>query len=514
MNIRHLELLATIVVEAAGSTPKLLKKQFPDNVKEIEELATHDPSGQKYAYLEWMWKQVRNGASVDEVSEKITTFHAIAEEFKIPFKAKDLKELDKIIDENQDKLIEVRTKWEHEQNKDKEPVELYSKDGYKALEVFQHNDVCQLGKGTTWCVSLRNANFFRSYNTPGTRWIFMTSPNGERRMAMIRQKHDQSNEDAVIEQLRNEKQTDGKDVGPKDWGRKILDEMGFSAWYGIDVGDYAKILELLKTPRGKKWLLTERGGYWLVLTKPGEAWLASQEGQAWFKSEDGGKKWLLTNWGGHWLFNNEPGKIFFKSPEWQAWFKSEYGKKWLLTNAGGYWLTEQTAGEVWLLSEEGRNWLNSKYGKKWLLGDAGGNWLENIDSGVDWLASPDGQAWFNSEDGGKEWLLSYWGADWLFNKKEGYDWFLSREGQAWFNSPDGKKWLNEEGGSDWLEQSEDGLAWLRSAEGQSWLQSPDGQSWSKKNPKRVKLIKAQAYGKALSAGIVKRLASFLIKDIG
>ncbi len=391
---KQLEILAlTLLVQAAGSTPKLLKKQFPENVKEIEELATHDPSGNKYAYLEWMLKQVRNGASVEEVSEKITTFHAIADEFKIPFKAKDLKELDKVIEDNQDKLIEVRTKQGHGQNKDKEPVVLYDKNGYKALEVFRHEDVCELGKGTTWCVSKPETKFFRDYNTPGTRWIFLISPNGERRMAMIRQKHGQKNEDAFIEQLRDEKQEHQKDVGPNDWSRKILDEMGFSAWYGVAVKDSKNILELLKTSRGRKWLFTDVGGWWL--SEHGEAWLASPDGQSWLYS-----------------------------PE---------GHAWIMTDFGGIWLNTIGAIDLWWRSATGKKWIKSEEFFSWLFGNWGGEWLYGSPVGEAWLSSPDGQSWFQSTDGGKKWLLTDHGSDWLNTKK----------GQAWLASPDGQSWARE-----------------------------------------------------------------------
>ncbi len=425
-----------LLVQAAGSTPKLLKKQFPDNVKEIEELATHDPSGNKYAYLEWMWKQVRNGASVEEVSEKITTFHAIAEEFKIPFKAKDLKELDKVIEENQEKLAEVRTKQGHGQNKDNEPVALYTKSGYKAIEVFKHEDVCELGEGTTWCVSDPETNYFRDYNKPGTRWIFLTSPNGERRMAMLRQKHGQKNEDAAIEQLRDEEQTGQKDVGPNDWSRKILDEMGFSAWYGVDAENSAKILKLLKTPRGKKWLLTTNdGSSWLTNTEAGEAWFKSPDGQAWFKSPDGGSKWLLTYAGGYWLRNDQAGEAWPSSPDGQAWFKSPDGQAWFKSPDGG---------------------------RKWLLTDAGGYWLRNDQAGQAWLSSPDGQAWLSSPDGGRKWLFTNGGSWWLISTKAG---------EAWFKSPDG----------------------------QAWFKSPDGQAWARENPNRVELVTQATYIEALAS---------------
>ncbi len=148
------------VLQSLGGRKEQALAQFPDEAPGIEYLAEQDPSGSQ-KYLGWGAQQLyEQGPEV--TARLIERFHSAANEGRIAadiYSFPDATSLGKALDHAEEKLTkgdvaEVRTQG-MEKMGEIGPFTMY--------EVFSSLAAVCLGKGTRWCISAVNKNFFNTY---------------------------------------------------------------------------------------------------------------------------------------------------------------------------------------------------------------------------------------------------------------------------------------------------------------------------------------------------------------
>ncbi len=238
---------APLEVHAGPGILRELKKQFPGKEAEIDKVSKLDPSGSKYAYTQWMWKQVRNGEDPDEVGGLVEDFHRLSQVMPLNL-PENVDTLRLLRETHLDELEDLYKKEDHKERKKNPPKVLYDKDGDKVIELFSKEQVKEAGKGTNWCVSQDGTKFYDEYDKPGVRFLLVKLADGSKRMAMLDGNH--------LDQLRDEQQTDNRDVSYGDEARRVLEDLVDD---GVD--DIYNIEYDAKEGEFEKWYKKFPGGF-------------------------------------------------------------------------------------------------------------------------------------------------------------------------------------------------------------------------------------------------------------
>jgi hypothetical protein len=165
-----------LLFKIAGKIEDLSKK-YPDI--DVREVASNDPSNTK-KYLIWMVKQLDQGASKEDLYPSINLFHNLSQRNQ-------LKDLPKSIDEYaslkdlEDKLKNISEESNREARKRlKEQMKsvsglphiIFENDKFAVTRIDTRAESIVLGEGTSWCITMSNANYFDYYKANNVEFYF------------------------------------------------------------------------------------------------------------------------------------------------------------------------------------------------------------------------------------------------------------------------------------------------------------------------------------------------------
>jgi hypothetical protein len=148
-----------------------VKTKYPDLEKEIDELASSDPSGSQ-KYLLWGVKQLSSGVSVNDLIPTIELFHKSTSRVKNKDinSYKSLKEL-----ENELKSIAPTKTQERKATKVAGAEKIIDDDEYELIYIKDKKAAQLYGAGTKWCITMANASYFEQYTGANVVFYFALS---------------------------------------------------------------------------------------------------------------------------------------------------------------------------------------------------------------------------------------------------------------------------------------------------------------------------------------------------
>jgi hypothetical protein len=147
------------------------KKKYPELEKEIDELASSDPSGSQ-KYLMWSAKQLSLGVSVNDLIPTVEFFHKNGPKFKNrDINAyKTLKEL-----EDELKSISPTKTQERKATKESGVEKMGEDDDYELVHVKNKGASQLYGSGTKWCITMKDHTYFEQYTSANVVFYFALS---------------------------------------------------------------------------------------------------------------------------------------------------------------------------------------------------------------------------------------------------------------------------------------------------------------------------------------------------
>jgi len=143
--------------------------QNPDFEDEIKELSENDPS-KKGKYLEWCVKQLKMKAKMDDLVPTITAFHTEQQRLakKDINQYKTLKELENAIKDLPESKTKEKTRVKSEGSK-----KLWENETHALFRIETRNACIQYGKGTKWCITMKNHDYWEQYKGGNTVFYFL-----------------------------------------------------------------------------------------------------------------------------------------------------------------------------------------------------------------------------------------------------------------------------------------------------------------------------------------------------
>ena len=146
------------------------QKRFPE--VDVSALASQDPSGSQLKYLSWMAKQLAWGdTKLEDLIPAVQYFHS-----NLPkFSSKDIEGYKTLNDlEDAAKAASEKKSSKEKRQETKEGSETIYEDERVALIYVGSKESCQLyGKGTKWCITMRDASFFEQYTGANVVFYFL-----------------------------------------------------------------------------------------------------------------------------------------------------------------------------------------------------------------------------------------------------------------------------------------------------------------------------------------------------
>ena len=145
------------------------RAKFPS--VDVDELSREDPSGPQLKYLMWMARQRSLGAKTEDLLPTIRYFHRN----NIKFEKKDINsyaDLRELEDAAKEASETVTSREKRALSK--EGSETIWEDEDNVLVFVGTRESCQLyGKGTKWCITMRDASFFEQYTGANVVFYFL-----------------------------------------------------------------------------------------------------------------------------------------------------------------------------------------------------------------------------------------------------------------------------------------------------------------------------------------------------
>ena len=148
---------------------------------DVDELSCEDPSGSsQLKYLMWMARQRAAGASLEDLLPTVRYFHRNIVKFE---GKKDINSYATLAElEDAVKEASERSTGREKRALSKEGSEIVWEDEDSVLVFVGTRESCQLyGKGTKWCITMRDASFFEQYTGANVVFYFLLnrSPKGD-----------------------------------------------------------------------------------------------------------------------------------------------------------------------------------------------------------------------------------------------------------------------------------------------------------------------------------------------
>ena len=162
-------LLSLIALRIAGKVDNL-KAKHPDLSAEIDEIHQKDPS-KNDKYIDWSVRQILRGHSLNDIIPTVELFHkkfSLLEKKDIN-QYKDLKDLENILKS----LPESSKTQEKIKSKTTGSVKLYEDGKFVLIRIDEKRACVEYGKGTKWCISMKDASFFARYRSENVVFYFL-----------------------------------------------------------------------------------------------------------------------------------------------------------------------------------------------------------------------------------------------------------------------------------------------------------------------------------------------------
>ena len=150
-----------------------VKLKFQDKIpeEEIDSLSQNDPSKTK-KYLEWMVIQRINGHKLEDIVPTVKLFDKSSQRLPIKdiYQYQDLKTLE-------DELKNLSpSKSQQKQNfKTENSERIYEDDEVLVLRMDSKDACISYGKGTKWCITMSDAEYYEDYSEQGAIFYFLLS---------------------------------------------------------------------------------------------------------------------------------------------------------------------------------------------------------------------------------------------------------------------------------------------------------------------------------------------------
>jgi len=161
-------LLSLIALRIAGKVDNL-KAKHPDLSSEIDEIHQKDPS-KNDKYTDWSVRQILRGHSLNDIIPTVELFHKkyhILEKKDIN-QYKDLKDLENVLKD----LPESKTQ-EKIKSKTTGSIKLYEDGKFVLIRIDGKRACIEYGKGTKWCISMKDANYYERYRNENVVFYFL-----------------------------------------------------------------------------------------------------------------------------------------------------------------------------------------------------------------------------------------------------------------------------------------------------------------------------------------------------
>ena len=175
-----------------------LQKKYPK--LNVQEISKNDPTSQK-KYLQWMCKQLALGVSESDLYPSIKFFDKNQSKFqKKDISAyKTLKELEDII-----KSLPEKSKSQQREEVKGNAPKIYEDSNVVIVRPDDKNSCITYGKGTKWCITMKDASYYEQYTSENVIFYFVISkkleqddPRAKIALAVIR-KNDNSLQDVDV----------------------------------------------------------------------------------------------------------------------------------------------------------------------------------------------------------------------------------------------------------------------------------------------------------------------------
>lgn len=143
-------------------------RKYPMLSKEIEILAARDPSGRQAKYVTWMARQVAQGEDVDEVVCAVDRFNAVAKRLS----NSDINAY-RTLDQLSTALSSLKPSSSSRRLAASAGAKKIASDGvYDVFRIDTHAAAMKYGKGTRWCITEADGNYWSDYRRENTIFYF------------------------------------------------------------------------------------------------------------------------------------------------------------------------------------------------------------------------------------------------------------------------------------------------------------------------------------------------------
>jgi hypothetical protein len=167
-------LLLKKLLKIASIKSDLITK-YPEISKEIEYLSSNDPSNTG-KYLKWSVKYLKEGISIEDVSNTINLFHKHYNRLnKKDINSWSFNDLVKELDELNKTKSKRQEKIEVKYSGDEGTLKIYEDEECIVLQVNNKAAACLHGSGTKWCITMNNASYYEQYTSNNVVFFYIIS---------------------------------------------------------------------------------------------------------------------------------------------------------------------------------------------------------------------------------------------------------------------------------------------------------------------------------------------------
>lgn len=154
-----------------------MKQKYPGRETEVDALAAQDPSGQN-KYLEWMAKWViGEGNDASFIVPLVQRYHT--QQGRLPKEFRDITKLDPFgVEWAVERAEGSKTHQQKRQDVQKGAPLIAETPEFKIYEIKNKEASCALGRGTQWCITMKEEQHYEDYVAQGVRFFFIIEPNG------------------------------------------------------------------------------------------------------------------------------------------------------------------------------------------------------------------------------------------------------------------------------------------------------------------------------------------------
>ena len=147
-----------------------LKIKYPALVTQIDELNNADPSPSK-KYLQWMVKQINDGARIEDIIPSIQYFNSNTQKFdkKDIHQYSSVKELEDSVKAISEKLSKTQQKNVAKGDAKK----IYEDDEYVVVRPDSKDACVVYGKNTKWCITMKDMSYYEQYTMSNVVFYFI-----------------------------------------------------------------------------------------------------------------------------------------------------------------------------------------------------------------------------------------------------------------------------------------------------------------------------------------------------